>query len=187
MLTGLLIWWWVRIVPEVPPLWRLLRLWCGSRFKHWDFKGARSADKGYVITLHPSQSFPFSSLRSSVSLEFLPGTQVTIILQKVKMLVAQLCLTLCDPMVCPWDSPGKNTGVDYHSLLQGDLPDLAYYQGLHEKGQEKNLLQPGHQYIWLVWTEMTCQRALLQICPFFRLKWKETSESVYSNKPWIRF
>ena len=42
-------------------------------------------------------------------------------------------------MVCPWDSPGKSTGVGYHSLLQGHLPDLAYYQGLDEKGQERNL------------------------------------------------
>ena len=38
----------------------------------------------------------------------------------------QSCLTLCDPMdcrptrlVCPWDSPGKNTRVGCHSLLQG--------------------------------------------------------------------
>ena len=23
----------------------------------------------------------------------------------------------------PWDSPGKNTGVDCHAFLQGDLPD----------------------------------------------------------------
>ena len=23
----------------------------------------------------------------------------------------------------PWDSPGKNTGVDCHFLLQGNLPD----------------------------------------------------------------
>ena len=42
------------------------------------------------------------------------------------LLVAQSCLTLCSPMdcslpmgrvgcpslLCPWDSPGKNTGVD---------------------------------------------------------------------------
>ena len=41
----------------------------------------------------------------------------------------QWCLTLCDPMdcspprpLCPWDSPGKNTGVGCHALLQGDLP-----------------------------------------------------------------
>ena len=38
----------------------------------------------------------------------------------------QLCPTLCDPMnlqptkfLCPWDSPGKNTGVGFHALLQG--------------------------------------------------------------------
>ena len=45
---------------------------------------------------------------------------------KVKVLVAQSCPTLCDPMdcsparlLCPWDSPGKNTGVGCHALLQG--------------------------------------------------------------------
>ena len=35
------------------------------------------------------------------------------------VLVAQSCLTLCDPMVCPWNSPGRNTGVGRHSFLQG--------------------------------------------------------------------
>ena len=38
----------------------------------------------------------------------------------------QSCPTLCDPMdcslpgfsLCPWDSPGKNTGVGCHFLLQ---------------------------------------------------------------------
>ena len=37
----------------------------------------------------------------------------------------QLCPTLCDPhrrqpirLLCPWDSPGKNTGVGCHFLLQ---------------------------------------------------------------------
>ena len=37
----------------------------------------------------------------------------------------QSCLTLCDPidgsplrLPCPWDSPGKNTGVGCHFLLQ---------------------------------------------------------------------
>ena len=45
---------------------------------------------------------------------------------KMKVLVAQSCLTLCHPMdckprrlLCPWNSPGKNTGVGSHSLLQG--------------------------------------------------------------------
>ena len=38
----------------------------------------------------------------------------------------QSCPTLCDPMDCSMpgfsvygDSPGKNTGVGYHALLQG--------------------------------------------------------------------
>ena len=45
---------------------------------------------------------------------------------KVKMLAAQSCLTLCEPMdysppgfSVPWDSPGKNTGVGCRFLLQG--------------------------------------------------------------------
>ena len=41
----------------------------------------------------------------------------------------QLCPTLWDPMdctrlFCPWDSPGKNTGVVCHFLLPGDLSAL---------------------------------------------------------------
>ena len=36
-----------------------------------------------------------------------------------EVLVTQSFLTLCDPMNCPWNSPGKNTGVSSHSLLQG--------------------------------------------------------------------
>ena len=46
-----------------------------------------------------------------------------------KVLVAQLCLTVCNPMDCspPGSSvhgilPGKNTGVGSHFLLQGIVP-----------------------------------------------------------------
>ena len=35
------------------------------------------------------------------------------------MKVAQLCPTLCNSMDGPWNSPGKNTGVGCHCLLQG--------------------------------------------------------------------
>ena len=35
------------------------------------------------------------------------------------VLVSQLYLTLCDSrLICPWNSPGKNTGVGFHFLLQ---------------------------------------------------------------------
>ena len=53
------------------------------------------------------------------------------------MLVAQSCPTLCDPMDCsppgshgtspwdcPWDSPGKNTGVGCH-FLRGIYRDFS--------------------------------------------------------------
>ena len=42
-------------------------------------------------------------------------------------LVSKSCLTPVIPwtvarLFCPWDSPGKNTGVGCHALLQGILP-----------------------------------------------------------------
>ena len=52
-------------------------------------------------------------------------------------LVAQLCPTLCNPMDCsppgssvPGDSPGKNTGVGCHALLQGIFPTQGSNPGL---------------------------------------------------------
>ena len=39
-----------------------------------------------------------------------------------ELLVDQSCLTLCNPIVCPWDSQGKNMRVGCHSLLQGIFP-----------------------------------------------------------------
>ena len=44
-------------------------------------------------------------------------------------LAAQSCLTLLWPhglqparLLCPWDFPGKNTGVGYHFFIQGIFP-----------------------------------------------------------------
>ena len=34
----------------------------------------------------------------------------------------QLFATTWTVALCPWDSPGKNTEVDYHALLQGIFP-----------------------------------------------------------------
>ena len=54
---------------------------------------------------------------------------------EVKVLVAQSCLTVCDPLdcsLCPWNSPGKNTGVGSHCprqgifLTQGSNPGLLH-------------------------------------------------------------
>ena len=52
-------------------------------------------------------------------------------------LVAQSCLTLCDPMDCSphqapvhGDSPAKNTGVGCHALFQGIFPTQWLNPGL---------------------------------------------------------
>ena len=56
--------------------------------------------------------------------KMLPGKDMAVL-----CLVAQLCLSLFDPMdsrppgsSVHGDSPGKNTGVDCHDLLQGIFP-----------------------------------------------------------------
>ena len=39
--------------------------------------------------------------------------------------LVRLCVTLWTvpaKLLCPWDSPGKNTGVSCHALLQGIFP-----------------------------------------------------------------
>ena len=61
------------------------------------------------------------------------GIQTNQVSVKVKVLVAQSCSTLCDLMdcgLCPWDSPGKNTGVGSHSFLQGIFPTQESNPGL---------------------------------------------------------
>ena len=55
--------------------------------------------------------------------------------------VAQSCLTLCNPMdwsplvLCPWDSPGKNTRVGCHALLQAIFLTQGSNPGLPHCGQ----------------------------------------------------
>src|SRR5574337_633000 len=54
-----------------------------------------------------------------------------LIVMHVRAKSLQLCLSLCiwtvaeksTRLLCPWDSPNKNTGVGCHALLQGNLPD----------------------------------------------------------------
>ena len=38
-------------------------------------------------------------------------------------------------LLCPWDFPGKNTGVGYHSILQGIFPTQGSNLGLWHCGQ----------------------------------------------------
>ena len=51
-------------------------------------------------------------------------------------LVAKSCPTLATPWIvacqalCPWDSPGKNTGVGCHFFLEGIFPTQGSNLGL---------------------------------------------------------
>ena len=60
-----------------------------------------------------------------------------ILLWECYCLLTKSCLTLCDSMecslprfLCPWDFPGKNTGVGCHFLLQGIFPTYGLNPGL---------------------------------------------------------
>ena len=55
--------------------------------------------------------------------------------KKVKVLVAQLCPTLCNPLdgptrlLCLWNCPGRNTRVGCHLTSPGDLPHQGIEPG----------------------------------------------------------
>ena len=80
------------------------------------------------------------------------------------MFIPQSCPTLCDPLDCssrapPWNSPGKNTGVGSHSLLQGIEPGSPALQAdslLSEPPEKpinwsclKNMLTDKYSYLGL--------------------------------------
>ena len=67
---------------------------------------------------HPAERYTFSSLVCIIYMLY------SLVLCYAMLLLS--CPTLCDPvdygLLCPWDSPGKNTGVSCHALLQGIFP-----------------------------------------------------------------
>ena len=81
---------------------------------------------GHNTTLLSRSSLLFMMLNMNkwATVPLLPESAVIVV-----VLFAQLCLAPCDPMnqrltklLCPWNSPGKSTGGDGNSLLQGILP-----------------------------------------------------------------
>ena len=92
----------------------------------------------------------------------------------VMSLAAQSCLTLCDPMgcslphLCPWDTPGQNTGVGCHALLQGIFPTQGSNPGipqcrriLHHLSHHELSLNTLQSFLWnrilefLIWIELS--------------------------------
>ena len=71
--------------------------------------------------------------------------------------------------LCPWDSPGKNTRVGYHSLLQGIFLTQGWNPGLpqcrpilyHLSHQaELTFHSPTHPHLW------TCRPFLFRTLPY---------------------
>ena len=92
---------------------------------------------------------------------------------KAKSEVAQSCPTLCNPglqparLLCPWNSPGKNTRVGCYFLLQGIFPT---------QGSNPCLLYLLHcrqiLYHWSTWEALKLNMPLFKqigelLCDFF--------------------
>jgi len=97
--------------------------WCGVKTM-----GLKPARFGFVSSFSHSQSIVFLAMGLCISI--------------FCAVCAQLCLTLCDPMDCSppgssvhGDSPGKNTGVGCHALLQGIFPTQGANPGLPHRRQ----------------------------------------------------
>ena len=103
----------------VPPMvGGLYRLWAGASDGAVDWRVCVSLSK---VTGFPRREYPKR-----------PGGCCMLL-----CLVTQSYLTLCDPMDCSLsgssvhgDSPGKNTGVGFHALLQGILTTQGPNLGL---------------------------------------------------------
>ena len=90
----------------------------------------------------------------------------------VKVFISQLSPTLCNPMdcsLCPWNSPGKNTGVASHSLLQG----IFLTQGSNS----------GLQHCRLILYCLGPQRSLMSlICRILKKKKKRYKGTYFKNR-----
>ena len=101
------------------------------------------------------------------------------------MLAAKSCPTLCNPMdysparlLCPWNSPGKNTEVGSHSLLQRILLTQGSNLGLlHCRRTLYHLSRQGSPLIG----KPSFSHSALQNegCMFFQ--WMRKGSTVYRN------
>ena len=137
-----------------------------------------------VQTLHLSETAVLNSLSN-------PG---------VKVLVAQSCLTLCDPytVACqtppPWDSPGKNTEVGCHSLLQRFFPTQGLNPGLqncrqilyylsHQGSPSNSIVKSNHHFLRFVLRDLKRSSACGKAWVFCLSKGQRVWIRVYfSNK-----
>ena len=102
-------------------------------------------DKGLPVLLGSGMSA--QTEKSDLSSPKLCNLCLQFRIWRMKFMYVCVCPTLCDPteLLCPRDSPGKNTRVGCHFLLQGIFP----MQGsnpclLHLLHWQTGSLPPGH-------------------------------------------
>ena len=107
-----------------------------------------------------------------------PGKPLWSYWKKMKLLVSQLCPTLCDPvdcsphkLLCPWDFPGKNAVVGHHSLLQRTFPTQGLNPGLLRCRQ---VLFFFFSFIFISWRLIT-----LQYLVIFAILWHESAMDLH--------
>ena len=108
-------------------------------FNLWAHHSLEDYNEALYLPSHFSISHRLMEITTSLS-GLLPASKENVfILWKVKVLVIQLCPTLFNRMncsspcsfLCPRDSPGKNTGVGCHALLQRTSLTQRWNPGLH--------------------------------------------------------
>ena len=100
-------------------LWHAFNMLCWSIFiitpQGWFFSSLINWDPGEI----PHQKSHMLGIHMLFCLTTL-FILFSVYHEKMKMKVAQLCLALFDSS--PWNSPGQNTGMGCHALLQGIFP-----------------------------------------------------------------
>ena len=102
-------------------------------------------------------------------------------------------------LLCPWDSPGKNTGVGCHFLLQGILPTQGsnphLLRLLHWQVSSLPQMPPGKSYeVFIVYLTywISCLPStgleiyLLLLCFRYTFKFLICLLDIQNDLPWIR-
>ena len=103
---------------------------------------------------------------------------------KVKVLVARSCLTLRPPwsiaarLLCPWNSPGKNSGVGCYSTSPGGLP----HPGIESALQADSFLYKidnkwGTQW-WPIWEGNWRKRGYMCTWGWFTLPYSRKQHNI---------
>ena len=126
----------------------------------------------YPFFLTGSQMEEYLSKKSGVRPTWVwvlpPLLPSSITFSKALLLVTKSCLTLLPPhglqlprFLCPWDFPGKNTGVDCHFLLRG----IFLTQGLNMCLLHCRQIL----YHWAAWEALSKPTYLIKLWRFYNI------------------